>query len=77
MVAEEKGAFHGKLMTSCDPDYVNIDVDNTDPQQCSLYAADIYTNLRVAEVCGVDIILLFLQHSCLSFLLYVCVFCIC
>ncbi|XP_044485484.1 cyclin-A2-4-like isoform X2 [Mangifera indica] len=47
---EEKGAFHGKLMTSCDPDYVNIDVDNTDPQQCSLYAADIYTNLRVAEV---------------------------
>ncbi|XP_044485485.1 cyclin-A2-4-like isoform X3 [Mangifera indica] len=47
---EEKGAFHGKLMTSCDPDYVNIDVDNTDPQQCSLYAADIYTNLRVAEL---------------------------
>ncbi|XP_031259973.1 cyclin-A2-4 [Pistacia vera] len=47
---EEKGSLHEKLMTSCDPDYMNIDSDDTDPQLCSLYAADIYSNLRVAEL---------------------------
>ena len=57
MVTGEKGSLHGKLLTSCDPDYVNIDADDTDPQLCNLYAADIYSNLRVAEVCGVDTIL--------------------
>ncbi|XP_044495929.1 cyclin-A2-4 [Mangifera indica] len=46
----EKGSLHGKLMTSCDPDYINIDADDTDPQLCSLYAADIYSNMRVAEL---------------------------
>lgn len=60
MVTEEQGNLHEKLMTSCDPDYMNIDSDDTDPQLCSLYAADIYSNLRVAEVGGVDTILLFL-----------------
>lgn len=46
----EKDNFSGKLMTSCYPDHVDIDSDHTDPQLCSLYAADIYSNLQVAEL---------------------------
>ncbi|KAH9714701.1 cyclin-A2-4 [Citrus sinensis] len=45
-----KDNFSGKLMTSCYPDHVDIDSDHTDPQLCSLYAADIYSNLQVAEL---------------------------
>ncbi|XP_061981160.1 cyclin-A2-4-like [Populus nigra] len=36
--------------TSSDPEFIDIDIDHKDPQLCSLYAADIYNNLRVAEL---------------------------
>ncbi|KAJ4718209.1 Cyclin A2 [Melia azedarach] len=39
-----------RKLISCDPDFIDIDLDRTDPQLCSLYAADIYGNLRVAEL---------------------------
>ncbi|KAL5823055.1 hypothetical protein ACOSQ3_020999 [Xanthoceras sorbifolium] len=45
-----KEVLSGKLMASCDPDYIDIDSDRTDPQLCSLYAADMHNNLRVAEL---------------------------
>jgi|APAra0007618407_1042631.scaffolds.fasta_scaffold10629_2 hypothetical protein len=32
------------------PKFVDIDSDDKDPLLCSLYAPDIYYNLRVAEV---------------------------
>ncbi|XP_024452948.2 cyclin-A2-4 isoform X2 [Populus trichocarpa] len=35
---------------SSDPEFIDIDSDHKDPQLCSLYAADIYNNLRVAEL---------------------------
>ncbi|XP_011039987.1 PREDICTED: cyclin-A2-4-like [Populus euphratica] len=35
---------------SCDPEFIDIDNDHKDPQLCSIYAADIYNNLRVAEL---------------------------
>ncbi|KAF6167958.1 hypothetical protein GIB67_020528 [Kingdonia uniflora] len=31
-------------------DIINIDLDHKDPQKCSLYALDIYNNLRVSEL---------------------------
>ncbi|KAK1579002.1 hypothetical protein Q3G72_034853 [Acer saccharum] len=45
-----KEVLSENMTTSCDPDYVDIDSDHTDPQLCSLYAADMHTNLRVAEL---------------------------
>lgn len=59
MITAEIENLSRKLI-SCDPDFIDIDLDRTDPQLCSLYAADIYGNLRVAEVCAVESILLFL-----------------
>lgn len=35
---------------SRDQEFIDIDSDHKDPQLCSLYAADIYSNLRVAEL---------------------------
>ncbi|KAB5574257.1 hypothetical protein DKX38_001451 [Salix brachista] len=35
---------------SSDREFIDIDSDYKDPQLCSLYAADIYSNLRVAEL---------------------------
>ena len=49
----EKGSFDGKPTTSSHPDVKDIDSDDKDPQLCSLYAVEIYTNFRVAEVCAV------------------------
>ncbi|GLT67717.1 hypothetical protein SLA2020_400050 [Shorea laevis] len=42
--------FAGSLITSCDPDFIDIDSDMKDPQFCTLYAPAIYNNLRVAEL---------------------------
>ncbi|XVF26689.1 hypothetical protein REPUB_Repub14bG0039700 [Reevesia pubescens] len=47
---EEKVSFCGTSITSSDPDFVDIDSDKKDPQLCSLYAPEIYNNLRVAEL---------------------------
>lgn len=47
------------LITSSKPDVVDIDAGHKDPQLCSLYAPDIYNNLRVAEVRAVHVIHLF------------------
>ncbi|XP_052180980.1 cyclin-A2-4-like isoform X2 [Diospyros lotus] len=40
----------GKLMISIDPDVADIDSNHKDSQLCSLYAPDIYINLRVVEL---------------------------
>ncbi|KAE8728226.1 Cyclin-A2-1 [Hibiscus syriacus] len=45
----EKVSFSGTSTTSSDPDFKDIDSDK-DPQLCSLYAPEIYNNLRVAEL---------------------------
>jgi hypothetical protein len=49
------------------PDIPNIDADIEDPQLCSFYAADIYDNLRIAEVCVVNA----LSLLCIPISLYV------
>ncbi|XP_021298593.1 cyclin-A2-4 [Herrania umbratica] len=45
-----KVSFSGTSITSSDPDFIDIDSDKKDPQLCSLYAPDIYNNLRVVEL---------------------------
>ncbi|KDP37173.1 hypothetical protein JCGZ_06229 [Jatropha curcas] len=47
---EEKEGLINSGITSSGPDFTDIDCDLMDPQLCSLYAADIYSNLRVAEL---------------------------
>ncbi|KAL4386051.1 hypothetical protein GQ457_09G007640 [Hibiscus cannabinus] len=46
----ENVSFSGTSTASCDPDCKDIDSDKKDPQLCSLYAPEIYNNLRVAEL---------------------------
>lgn len=53
-VATKKGILSELLTVSKDLDVADIDADFEDPQLCSPYAADIYANLRVAEVCVVN-----------------------
>lgn len=53
-VTAKKGTVSELLNASKDPDVPNIDADIEDPQLCSHYAAAIYDNLRVAEVCAVN-----------------------
>ncbi|KAL8230369.1 hypothetical protein R6Q57_000147 [Mikania cordata] len=45
-----KSKIHEKLTISSDPDFIDIDSDKKDPQMCSLYVCEIYSNLRVAEL---------------------------
>nr|QYW07114.1 cyclin A2-2 [Dimocarpus longan] len=45
-----KEVLSGKLVISCDSDYIDIDSDRTNPLLCSLYAADVHKVLRVAEL---------------------------
>ncbi|KAI7986007.1 Cyclin-A2-4 [Camellia lanceoleosa] len=40
----------GKLIASTKPDITNIDSDQKDSLLCTIYAPDIYSNLRVAEL---------------------------
>lgn len=44
-----------KSVVSKDDDVVDIDSNLKDPQACSLYAPDIYDNIRIAEVCPMAI----------------------
>ncbi|XVF25044.1 hypothetical protein REPUB_Repub13aG0179800 [Reevesia pubescens] len=46
----EKVSLSGTSVTSSDPDFIDIDSDKKDTQLCSLYAPEIYNNLRVAEL---------------------------
>ncbi|XP_057969821.1 cyclin-A2-4 [Malania oleifera] len=46
----EKVGPCGKLKISSNPDVKDIDSDHHDPQLCSPYAAEIYSNLCVAEL---------------------------
>ncbi|XP_058111903.1 cyclin-A2-1-like [Magnolia sinica] len=39
-----------ELGNSKDLDFIDIDSDHTNPQMCSLYASDIYANLRAVEL---------------------------
>jgi cyclin A len=41
-------------------DIIDIDADLKEPRLCSIYAPDIYSNLRVAEVCITDTFLSFI-----------------
>lgn len=47
---------------------VDIDFNNNDPQCCSLYAADIYDNIHVAEVLNYMIQIFGLHLSTVNFL---------
>lgn len=50
MNAEEKTGL--VMLTRCSKsEFIDIDADYKDPQLCRQYAPDIYSNLRVAEVC--------------------------
>jgi hypothetical protein len=53
MVTSVKGGL------SSNPDVIDIDADHKELRLCSVYAPDIYSNFRVAEVCIVDAFLLF------------------
>ncbi|KAJ6327503.1 hypothetical protein OIU78_014384 [Salix suchowensis] len=46
----EKCSLSENWKASSDPEFIDIDSDHKEPQLCSLYAADIYSNLRVAEL---------------------------
>ncbi|KAF5466670.1 hypothetical protein F2P56_016577 [Juglans regia] len=46
----KKGGFYGDIIISSNPDVIDIDADYMEPQLCSVYAPDIYNNLRVAEL---------------------------
>ncbi|MBA0871426.1 hypothetical protein Goshw_025498 [Gossypium schwendimanii] len=46
----KKVSFSGTSTTSSEPDFKDIDSDKKDLQLCSLYAPEIYNNLRVAEL---------------------------
>lgn len=46
----EKAVRDAAPSTSTKLDFIDIDSDQNDPQQCSQYANDIYDNLRVAEL---------------------------
>ncbi|KAF8026807.1 hypothetical protein BT93_F3326 [Corymbia citriodora subsp. variegata] len=46
----EKGSLHEVLAISAKPQVTDIDSDQKDPLLCSLYASDIYSNLRVTEL---------------------------
>ncbi|CAN4088950.1 unnamed protein product [Withania somnifera] len=46
----EKAVCDVALSTSTKLDFVDIDSDQKDPQQCCQYVNDIYNNLRVAEL---------------------------
>ncbi|KHG12485.1 CYCA2-4: Cyclin-A2-4 [Gossypium arboreum] len=46
----KKVSFSGTSTTSSEPDLKDIDSDKQDLQLCSLYAPEIYNNLRVAEL---------------------------
>lgn len=63
MEITEKGLLLG---TRSNLDITDIDCNDRDAQLCTVYAQEIYNNLRVAEVC--DVILFFYQ---LSFLLFI------
>ncbi|GKC62887.1 cyclin-A2-4-like protein isoform X1, partial [Tanacetum coccineum] len=45
-----KSEINEKLVVSSKPNFTNIDNYHKDPQMCSIYAHEIYANLRVAEV---------------------------
>ncbi|PWA97456.1 cyclin-A2-1 [Artemisia annua] len=45
-----KSEINEKLVVYSKPNFTNIDNDHKDPQMCSIYAHEIYANLRVAEV---------------------------
>nr|XP_023909407.1 cyclin-A2-3 isoform X2 [Quercus suber] len=45
-----KGGLSGDMLISNMPDITDIDADHKDPQLCSVYAPEIYSNLRVAEL---------------------------
>ncbi|KAK3020550.1 hypothetical protein RJ639_047462, partial [Escallonia herrerae] len=45
-----KISLYSMLAMSSEPDFTDIDSDHKDPQLCSLYAPEIYSNLRAAEL---------------------------
>ncbi|XP_061338542.1 cyclin-A2-4-like [Gastrolobium bilobum] len=50
IVAAKKSSLSELLNASKDPDVTDIDADFEDSQLCSLYATDIYNNLRATEL---------------------------
>ncbi|KAM7253733.1 hypothetical protein ACFE04_031415 [Oxalis oulophora] len=50
IIQEKSGGLSKNLTISSTLGFTNIDCDHKDPQLCGLYAADIYSNMRVAEL---------------------------
>lgn len=48
----ENFVHDAKSAVSNMPDFIDIDTDHMDPRLCSLYAHDIFLNLRDSEVCS-------------------------
>jgi hypothetical protein len=67
MLISVKSGLSGDMTISSNLDIIDIDADLKEPQLCSIYAPDIYSNLRVAEVCITDTFLSFEQYSVLPF----------
>lgn len=53
-----------RLGSSNELDIVDIDANLKDPQACSLYAPDIYSNIRLTEVCAAAIYYSMLLFDC-------------
>ncbi|KAF5739126.1 cyclin-A2-4-like [Tripterygium wilfordii] len=49
-IKAEKCSTSDNMLRSSDPDFTDIDSNHKDPQFCTVYAPDIYSNLRVAEL---------------------------
>ncbi|XP_062089631.1 cyclin-A2-3-like isoform X2 [Humulus lupulus] len=49
-VKDEKTYSFGNIITSINPDIVDVDANNNDPQLCCIYAPDIYDNFRISEL---------------------------
>ena len=62
--AAKKCSFPEISIALKDPHITDIDDDLEDPQLCSLYAADIYNNLRVSEVCVINVMPLYAAVLC-------------
>ncbi|KAF6138463.1 hypothetical protein GIB67_022497 [Kingdonia uniflora] len=50
MITSMKGSDKSYEGSASGKDIINIDLDHKDPKKCSLYAFDIYNNLRVSEL---------------------------
>lgn len=73
--ADKKGNLSTVLTALKDQGVTGIDDDLEDPLLCSLYAADIYDTMRVAEVCAINTMSFVCSSHVLTIWSYVVVNC--